>query len=208
MIINCQCQFIVLDKRPYRESALICSGISPDYGRISFVIHGAQKLSEKSFPKADLFRELELEFNDDGKSKELYTAKNLEVLTSFDDIANDPRNFKMAGRIASFLLKNTQIDQPQLFVYGALRSVLANLANMDCGHEPWTLEQCAVVIKCAYLSDNGLLPEGQTEQQNEFLENLVSAGADNEPLPQCSPQYWNILNNWLNSIIELHHLKR
>ena len=54
MIISCQ--FIILDKRPYRENALITSGISPDYGKVSFVVHGAQKLSEKSFPIADLFR--------------------------------------------------------------------------------------------------------------------------------------------------------
>ena len=206
MIINCQ--FIVLDKRPYRESALLCSGITPDYGKVSFVIHGAQKLSEKSFPKADLFRELELEFNDDGTPKELYTAKNVELVNCFDAIANEPRHFKMAGRIASFLLKNTQNNLPQLYTYETLRSVLANLAGMDCGHELWTLEQCAVIIKCAFLYDNGLLPEGQNEQQNEFLENLVSSGPDNSPLPNCDPQYWNILNNWLNSLIEYHQLKR
>ena len=206
MIINCQ--FIVLDKRPYRENALICSGVSPDYGRISFVIHGAQKLSEKNFPAADIFRELELEFNDDGNFKELYTAKNVEVQCNFDSIADNPRNFKMAGKIGAFLLKNTQPNLPQLYTYETLRSVLANLAGMDCGHELWTLEQCAVIIKCAYLYDNGLLPEGQNEKQNEFLENLVSSGPDNSPLPACNPQYWSVLNNWLNSLLEYHHLKR
>lgn len=171
-------------------------------------MHGAQKLSEKNFPAADIFRELEIEFNDDGTPKELYTAKTVEVQTIFDDIANDTRNFKMAGRIASFLLKNSQPNLPQPYTYDSLRSVLANLAKMDCGHEPWTLEQCSVVLKSAYLCENGLLPEGQTEQQNEFMENLVASGIDNAALPGCAPEYWIALNNWLNSLIEFHHLKR
>ena len=206
MIISCQ--FIMLDRRPYRESALIASGISPDYGKISFVLHGAQKVSEKNFPVADLFRELEIEFNDDGNPKELYTAKSVELLSSFDNIANDSRSFKMAGRIASFLLKNSPPNLPQPYTYDSLRSVLANLAQMDCGHDHWTLEQCAVVIKSAYLCENGLLPETQNEKQNDFLENLVASGIDNSPLPDCNPKYWSMLNNWLNSLIEFHHLKR
>lgn len=200
-------QFIILDKRPYRENALILSGISPDYGKISFVVHGAQKLSEKNFPAADLFREVEIEFNSDGTPQELYTAKSVELQTAFDDIANQPRNFKMAGKIGSFLLKNTPCDA-QPYTYDSLRSVLVNLAGMECYHPLWTLEQCAVVIKSAYLCENGLLPEGETEQQNEFLENLVAAGIDNAPLPDCAAEYWSALNNWLNTIIEFHHLKR
>lgn len=198
----------MLDRRPYRESALIASGISPDYGKVSFVLHGAQKVSEKNFPVADLFRELEIEFNDDGNPKELYTAKSVELLSSFDNIANDSRSFKMAGRIASFLLKNSPPNLPQPYTYDSLRSVLANLAQLDCGHDHWTLEQCAVVIKSAYLCENGLLPETQNEKQNDFLENLVASGIDNSPLPDCNPKYWSMLNNWLNSLIEFHHLKR
>ncbi len=198
----------MLDRRPYRESALIASGLSPDYGKISFVLHGAQKVSEKNFPVADLFRELEIEFNDDGNPKELYTAKSVEMLSSFDNIANDSRSFKMAGRIASFLLKNSPPNLPQPYTYDSLRSVLANLAQLDCGHDHWTLEQCAVVIKSAYLCENGLLPETRNETQNDFLENLVASGIDNSPLPECNPRYWSMLNNWLNSLIEFHHLKR
>ena len=198
----------MLDRRPYRESALIASGLSPDYGKISFVLHGAQKVSEKNFPVADLFRELEIEFNDDGNPKELYTAKSVEMLSSFDNIANDSRSFKMAGRIASFLLKNSPPNLPQPYTYDSLRSVLANLAQLDCGHGHWTLEQCAVVIKSAYLCENGLLPETRNETQNDFLENLVASGIDNSPLPECDPRYWSMLNNWLNSLIEYHPLKR
>ena len=55
--------FIILDKRPYREAGLLLRGISPDYGRISFILHGGQSFS-KSSPEADIFREVEIEFED------------------------------------------------------------------------------------------------------------------------------------------------
>lgn len=201
-------QFIVLDKRPYRESALLCAGISPDCGKMAFVIHGAQKITEKKFPEADLFRELDLEYDDDGQGKELYTARNVSLSGNFDTIADNAKHFKMAGAIGSFILKNSAPGLPQPYTYDSLRSVLSNLAGQDCGHELWSMEQCAVVIKTAFLYENGMLPEPQSEGQSEFLENLVASGIDNSPLPECNASYWRSLNNWLNSLIEFHHLKR
>ena len=79
-------QLIVLSKQPYKENALLLGGLSPDYGRVSLVANGAQKLSAKDFPAADLFRELEVEFDDSGNS-DLHTAKKLELLFNFDRIA-------------------------------------------------------------------------------------------------------------------------
>ena len=38
-------QMIVLAKQPYRENALLLSGISPDYGKLNLVANGAQQLS-------------------------------------------------------------------------------------------------------------------------------------------------------------------
>lgn len=199
----------MLDKRPYRESALLTSGLSPDYGKMSFVIHGAQKLSEKNFPAADLFRELEVEFEDDGNvAKELYTAKNIDLITNFDAIAENTKAFTMATRIGSFLLKNSVAGVPQPYTYDTLRSVLANLAQLDCGHPPWTLLQSSVILKTAHLYENGLLPEPRSTEQSDFLENLVASGIDNSDLPACPEQYWNSLNLWLNSLIEYHQLKR
>ncbi|UKI33313.1 MAG: recombination protein O N-terminal domain-containing protein [Lentisphaeria bacterium] len=61
-------QLIVLSKQSYRESSLLLAGLSPDCGRLSLVANGAQKLSAKNFPAVDLFRELEVEFDDGGKA--------------------------------------------------------------------------------------------------------------------------------------------
>lgn len=200
--------YLVLDKKPYRESALLLGGVSPDYGKLSLVLHGGQKLSEKSFPEADLFRELEVEFDDDGKGGELFTARNVSLTTAFDDIARETANFKTAGRMASFLLRNLGPGVPQPYTYDTLRSVFSQLAGQTPEGERWTLEQCSVVLKTAFLYENGLLPEAKSERQNEFMENLVAAGIDCSPLPECASGYWSRLNAWLNELIEFHQLKR
>ena len=198
-------------KRPYRETALLLEGISPDSGRLSLVLHHAQKLSAKEFPTADLYREIEVEYRgEEGESAStLHTAGRIEVLQEFDALADRPRNFAMAGRIASFLLHNLQPGVPQPYTYDTLRSVLSQLAGeREEGVPAWSLEQCAVVIKTTFLYENGLLPDPRTERQSDFLENLVAAGIDNSALPACQPQYWATLNRWLDSLLNYHQLKK
>ena len=198
-------QLIVLAKTPYRESALLLNGISPDYGRLSLVAHGAQ-VPGGTAAAADLYRELEVEFREDDDST-LHTARSVDLVTSFDALAERTRPFLMAGKIGAFLLKNLPVGVPQPYTYDAFRSILCHLSG-QMGDAEWTLEQCAVVIKTAYLYENGLLPEGSTERQRDFLENLVAAGIDNSELPECAPGYWSKLNNWLNSLLDYHQLAR
>lgn len=193
--------FIVLDKHPCRESALVLRGISPDYGRISIMLHGAEKSVI-----ADKYHELEVEFKDDAKG-DIKTASRAELLTSFEALAENVRHFAMAERIGAFILKNMAENLGHPLTYDSLRSVLANLANID-DPSAWTLEQCAVVIKCAYLYENGLLPDGGTPEQAEFLENLVAAGVDNSALPKCPDLYWTKLNSWLNNLLSYQNLSK
>ena len=209
MIVSTQC--IVLMKRQYRETALLLEGISPDSGRLSLVIHGAQKLSSKDFPAADLYRELEVEYREEEKesASTLHTVSRAELLAEFDALADNPRHYAMAGRIGAFLLRNLQPSVPQPYTYDTLRSVFSQLAGeREEGVPAWSLEQCAVVIKTAFLYENGLLPEARSERQSDFLENLVAAGIDNSALPACRAEYWTTLNRWLDSLLEYHQLKK
>ncbi len=200
-------QMIVLARQPYKEHALLLTGLSPDYGRLALVANGALRLSEKKFPAADLFRELEVEFDENGAS-DLHTAKQLELATAFDSIAETPRHYQFAGRIGSFLLKNAVPGVPQPYTYDALRSILIQLAIREDVPGKWTLEQSAVVLKTTYLYENGLLPEAASAEQNDFLENLVAAGVENSALPEVADNYWKSLNCWLNSLLEYHKLQR
>ena len=84
-------EMIVLTKQPYRESALLLNGFSPDFGKTSLVAHGAMKLSEKNFPEADLFRELSVEFNEE-RPGDLFSARRMELIASYDGVALGKRN--------------------------------------------------------------------------------------------------------------------
>lgn len=202
-------QYIVLAKRPYQESALLLSGFSPDYGRLELLAHGAQKIGAKAMPVADLFRELEIEYQPGTKS-DLGTLKEAELATDFSALAEQPRHFLFAGKAANFMLKNGVPDSPLPFTYDALRSILGQLAlPADTpAEERWTLVQCAVVLKLTYLYENGLLPESTNEQQNDFLEQIVAAGVENTPLPGNLDPYFQTLLNWLNNLLDYHQLAR
>lgn len=199
-------QFIVLDKRPYKETAMLVNGISPDCGRLSLVVKKAQSISASGeFSGVDLFREFDVCY-DEESSGTLFNAETLELTAVCDSIADNIRNYKMAGKIAQFLLKNMADGVPVPFTYDAMRSVLAHL-NGNCQETAWTLEQCAVVIKMVFLYENGILPEQQGRQQ-EFVDALIAAGIECGDLPAAKPEYYTSLNNWLNSLIEYNHLER
>lgn len=200
-------QFIVLSKKPYRESALLLSGLSPDYGKLDLVAHGAQKVSAKEFPVADLFRELEVEF-DEAKNSELHTLKNAELAVDFSALAEQPKHYMFAGMLAAFLLRNSAPGVGFPFTYDALRSVLFQLAQAEGTEGVWSMLQCSVVFKTTFLYENGLLPETVSEKQNVLLENLVAAGIENSPLPECPDAYWSTLHNWLNQLLDYHQLAR
>ncbi len=200
-------QYMVLARHPYRESALLLSGISPDCGKLDLVAHGAQKVSGRDFPVVDLFRVLAVEYDRSEKS-ELGTLRRAELEEDFSALAEQPKHFLFAGKVGHFLLRNSMPDAPLPFTFDALRSIFSQLALPPETAGAWNMTQCSVVLKCTYLYENGLLPEAVSEKQNEFLENLVAAGIENAPLPACPETYWTPLNQWLNSLLDFHHLVR
>ena len=54
--------YIILRKIPFQESGLIVSGLSPEFGRLDFLLKGVRDTGAKKFLYAELFRELSIEF--------------------------------------------------------------------------------------------------------------------------------------------------
>ncbi|MBQ4107181.1 MAG: recombination protein O N-terminal domain-containing protein [Lentisphaeria bacterium] len=196
-------QYIVLAKRPYRESALLLSGVSPDAGKLDLVAHGAQKTDGTGNAGIDLYRELEVEYDDRGNS-ELHSLREHVVLHDFSALAEEPRHFLFAGRMGGFLLRNSRPDLPLPLVYDTLLHILDHLGRKD----GWDMIRCSVVFKSSFLYENGLLPESVGEQQTAFLEQLIDAGVNGADLPSCRPEYWSRLNEWLNQLMDYHQLDR
>ena len=198
-------EIIVLSKQAYRETSLLLGGISPDFGKTSLVAQGALKISGRKFPEVDLFRELSVEFNEE-KPGDLFTVRRMELIGTFDAVSDVPDHFKLATRIGGFLLRNLVPGVPMPYTYDTLRSVLTQLSGVEV-ESRWSLTQCSVVVKTAFLYENGMLPEASDPGQNDFLEELVAAGIENSPLPECNPEYWTALNSWLNSLLKFNNLR-
>ena len=189
---------IVLRKTIIRESDLMVSAVSPDWGRMELVCYGAQSVSGKKFPVLDCFNELEIGFEPSEKSPAKLT--DAELITSFAPVADRLDIFRLAGKIGNFVLKNSAPELPMAIVYDTLRHVLGNLAINASGREAlWSPEACGAVIKLACLQENGLLPEFDDPKISAFFESVIEAGLEGAPLPPCEQGYWGRLTLYLNT---------
>ena len=191
---------IVLRKTPVREADVMVPAVSPDWGKLELVCYGAQSISGKKFPVLDCFNELEIGFEpaENGAAKLL----DAELITSFAPIADRLDIYKLSGKIANFVLKNSAPDLPMAIVYDTLRHVLGNLAlNAANGSALWSPEACGAVIKLACLQENGLLPEFENPQISTFFDSVIEAGLEGSPLPPCAPDYWSKLTLYLNTLL-------
>ncbi|MBE6366688.1 MAG: hypothetical protein E7052_02105 [Lentisphaerae bacterium] len=191
---------IILRKTLIREADIIATGVSPDWGAMELICYGAQSVSGKKFPVVDCFNELEIGFEPADKSP--LKLLDAELITSFAPIADRLDIFRLAGKIGSFVLKNSAPELPMAIVYDTLRHVLGNLAlNAANGSALWSPEACGAVIKLACLQENGLLPEFENEQIVNFFDAVIEAGMEGAPLPQCAPGYWRQLTLYLNTLL-------
>ena len=191
---------IILKKSLFREADIMATAVSPDWGKMELVCYGAQSVSGKKFPVLDCFNELEIgfEFSEKGPSKLL----DAELITSFAPIADRLDIYKLSGKIADFVLKNSAPELPMAIVYDTLRHVLGNLAlNAANGSALWSPEACGAVIKLACLQENGFLPEFEDAKVSAFFEAVIEAGLEGSPLPECAPEYWKRLTLYLNTLL-------
>ena len=207
-----QSEFIVLRKTPYRENALVLSGISPDFGKLEVIAYGAAGSSKpNSFPVADIYRVLSVTLKDNdleqGKNG-LLAAKDIELIEDFPDLPRKLDNLKFIGKIGGFLLRNTVFESPLPLVYDALRSILRILSN----NEVWSQREAAIVIKLTFLYENGLLPEPENMSAEAagkvmmLYEKIIECAVDAEPLPKLSAEYYLQLDSYLNMLITRNQL--
>jgi recombinational DNA repair protein (RecF pathway) len=191
---------IVLRKTLIRESDIMASAVSPDWGKMELVCYGAQSVSGKKFPVLDCFNELEIGFEPSDKGPVKLT--DAELITSFAPVADRLDIFRLAGKIGSFVLKNSAPELPMAIVYDTLRHVLGNLAlNAANGSALWSPEACGAVIKLACLQENGLLPEFEDDKVSTFFDAVIEAGLEGSALPECNPEYWKRLTLYLNTLL-------
>ncbi len=204
----CQSSIIIFSKKTYQEADLIVNGITPDYGKVSLLLHRGMKISDKNYPFCDIFQEFDVMFDDQSGKSNIYKPTEFELATDFSFIAENPKNFKFIGKIGSFLMKNVQENLPAPFLFDTLRNVMIQLIIADGTEGKWSLTQCAVAIKMVFLYENGLLPNEGTAQQLDIIENIISSSIEGTLLPELPQEYYSQLNTWLDSLLAYHKIDK
>ena len=204
---NVSTDLLVLRKTPYKETSLIINTLSRDYGRLDFIVQGGKRVSKKSFPVIDLFREIHAEFkmNESGFNK-LYSK---ELVANHDAIVNYPDNYLAACEITKFLSANTQPHLAVPMLYTAAKNSLAQLSVCKQA-VPW-----AAIVKLVYLFEQGLLPEllggegsrESEESKRELLDRIICFALGKLDVPEINLNYWRILGEWVDSLCSYHGLR-
>ena len=191
-----QTDYIILRKIPFQESSLIVSGLSPDCGRLDFLLKGARGTGTKKFPYAGLFRELTVEFRENPSGAGLLYMKSQEPKCSFDTISDYPENYIRLCSWVQFLLRHTR---PMLAVrqtYEALRLALARLSS---GGGEFQLAAAELV----FLQESGFVPETAEhgQERESLLKQTLAYAVDPEcPEPVAVQEKREQLIRWIRSL--------
>lgn len=190
-------RYIILRKIPYQESSLVVSGISPDFGRLDFLLKGARSSGGKKFPYAGLFRELQVEFRENPSGSGLLYMKSHEPLANFDAIASYPENYLLLCDWVQFLLKHTR---PMLELHDAYASLLLALSRLT---RPGGGEFQLAAAKLVFLQESGFVPNPPPDDTKRAaaLESILAYAMDPEqPEPEFSPEYRTRLIRWIGDL--------
>lgn len=204
-------EYIILRKTPFRDTSLIVAGISPDFGRMDFMLKGARSLSAKKFPHAELFRELHIDFKEPKTHSGLFSMSSHESLTSHDAIALKIENYLAACEFSLFLLRHSHPMLEMPMTYRASCTLFTRLESVD-RPEPWIS-----FAKLAFLYEGGFLPDiaecgylgEQRAGQKELFERLLDCAvgdAESETL-EISRAYLDKFIAWINALMIYHSLK-
>ena len=188
--------YIILRKVPFQESSLVVSGLSPDYGRLDFLLKGARGSGAKKFPYAGLFRELSVEFQENRGGGLLY-MKSQEPKSNFDAIANRPENYIRLCEWVQFLLKHTRpmLELPR--TYAALRLAVSRLITEPDGAFP------LAAAELVFLHESGFVPEVPPDdlQRGRTLNGLLDYALDPAaPMPGLTAEYRRKLMDWIRAL--------
>lgn len=193
----CVSRYIILRKTPFQESSLIAAGISPDFGRVDFLLKGARSVHKRKFPEAELFREFQVQFREAKNADGLANLVSADLCSIHDAVAEHPEHYIAACSCAAFLLKNTRPMLPVPDSYQAFIVLLCRLAA-EKNSEPW----CSLA-KFVFLYENGFVPKDDEATQRL----LQFALTPDRALPDDRRDWWMKFENWVENLIVWHNLK-
>lgn len=193
----CAGQYIILRKIPFQESSLIVAGISPEFGRVDFLLKGARSVHKRKFPEAELFREFQVQFREPKNADGLANLISADLCGIHDVLSEQPEHYITACSCAAFLLKNTR---PMLAIPDSYRAFVVLLQRLAAKKEtePW----CSLA-KFVFLYENGFVPKDD-EAVHRVLQFALTL---HTKLPDDRREWWGKFENWVENLIVWHNLK-
>jgi len=184
--------FIALRKVQYADNAVIYSGLSPEYGRLGFMVRVAG--GNRSFPDMELFRLLHVQFKT-GKG-ELCWLVSVELIEDFGHLVQKYERYEAACWIASFCMLNVMPMLPHPHFANAVEVALRRLANVALVPDAILTGVClAFVFEEGWLA-YAIQGKDAAEQCRRILE--MEAG---NPAPLLSDECWKAQFGWCKEIL-------
>ncbi len=188
-----QVEGLVLRITPYSEASLILALLTREHGQLHFMLRGARRTGKKAFPEADLFRCLHILYRP-SRQTELQTARQVESVRNFDNIAHFPAQYRAAGWLCRLALENSVPNQSAPLLYEATIVAFDRLARAEAPCGPVILSVCF-----AALEEHGLLPDlTQRPESERHMRELLSFAYDlRQALPEHEVEVWRALRRWM-----------
>ena len=187
--------YIVLRKQEYGERALILSGISPEYGRLDFMLRGAVGGVKRAYPNIDIFRLLHIDFTHGDDS--LGHLKSVELIESFDTLAQNYPCYESALWISAFSLLNVMPMLPQPLYENAVEVALRRLANKS----PKCQEMILTGVCISFLYEAGWLTHALQDEDSREQCRVLLEMASGKEAPRLSDECWRQQLEWCKSLL-------
>lgn len=187
--------YMILRKTPFRETSFIVAGISPDCGRLDFIVRGARAIGKRGFPQVGLFREYAVSFRPARRESGLATLLSLELERTHDDLAKNMDGYLSVCAMTQSILRRSQpfLEMPEF--WRALSTALTRLESKT-GGEP----ECSLAL-LVFLRENGLLPARVPFA--EHLDALLDYACRPEArLPELPPDYLTRVSAWIRAAFD------
>lgn len=190
----CNTDFIVLRKIPYEENAIIVNGISPEYGRLDFIVKGGNSGIKRAFPELELFRLCNIDFVFGAGS--LNYIKKLELLENFDAVALNFDRYNAASWLATFSILNLMPQLPHPHFANALEVAFRRLAKTEININAILAGACL-----AFVFEEGWLEYAMKDSTSANQCKIILEMAAGNPPPELSEQCWKDQFEWCKNLL-------
>ncbi len=193
-----QTKIIILRKTQYKENSLIVSGITPEFGKLDFIINSAKKTK---FPIVDMFRELDISFkHDDGRFQKIYKT---ELVNNYDSIVQSYEVFEKYCELSKFILKHSFPMHESKQLYFALKTSLDIYVDSLNNDYEFTSILSESLIYFSFLYDGGFLPVSSEHNELWFAQLADFINKENiDSIKKIDCDYWSNFNPWLKELVK------